>query len=649
MLEPGERFRRLSWTMAGLVAALVPHMAHLRIWVTGFVLAICVWRLLAERRGWRLPGAVLRTVIALGVTAGVIASYSTITGLDGGTALLALMAALKLLETRAPRDHVVLIFIGWFLCLSAFLYAQDILTVACVVPTVWLLAAALLQVARRGQGLAPAPFRTTGAMLLKALPLALLLFLFFPRIAGSFWGAPSSERALTGLTDEMSPGDISDLTLNETVAFRVRFRGPPPPPAQRYWRGPVLNEFDGYTWSRGESQFDFRPRVRHLGQAVDYTVTLEPTGQRMLFALDMVEQWPAEMAQQTWDYQLRTRNPVNSVLQYDARSYPRYQAGAQLSPALRNLQLQLAPGRNPRTIRLARSMRAAAGSEREFTRSVLAMFRDQEFYYTLTPPGLERDSVDDFLFNTRQGFCGHFASAFTMMMRAAGIPARVVGGYQGGDWNPIGGYLILRQSHAHAWSEIWLPDTGWTRIDPTAAVAPERIERGPEAALSGDELLQGGLGRDSGLLWQAGMIWDNVNARWNDWVVQFNQLQQQELLRTFGFDDPDWQDLTLVLGVGLAVGLTLLSGWLAWEFRPRRPDPATANYRRFVQRLARRGVERAPHEAPRDFAARVRRLRPDLGPAASAITELYLRLRYMPAHSARDLTLLRGLVRRFDP
>jgi len=186
MLEPGEQFRRLSWTTAGLVAALAPHMAHLRVWVTGFVLAACVWRLLAERRGWRLPGVALRTAIALGATGGVIASYSTITGLDGGTALLALMAALKLLETRAPRDHVVLIFIGWFLCLAAFLYAQDIRTVAFVVPTVWLLAAALLEVARRGHGLALSPFRATGAMLVKALPLALVLFLFFPRIAGSF-------------------------------------------------------------------------------------------------------------------------------------------------------------------------------------------------------------------------------------------------------------------------------------------------------------------------------------------------------------------------------------------------------------------------------------------------------------------------------
>ncbi len=649
MLEPAEKVRRLYWTTAGLVAALLPHMAHLRIWITGCVLATCIWRLLAERRGWRLPGAVTRTAIALAATAGVIASYSTITGLDGGTALLALMAALKLLEIRTVRDHVVLIFIGWFLCLSAFLYAQDLLTVALVVPTIWLLAAILFEVARRGQGLAPPAFRATGGMLLKALPIALVLFLFFPRIAGSFWGVPSTERALTGLADEMSPGDISDLTLNDSVAFRVRFEGPPPPPAERYWRGPVLNEFDGYTWSRSDSQFYFQPRVSHFGRAIEYTVTLEPTGQRMLFALDMVDKWPTAMAQQTWDYQLRTRMPVNAVLRYEARSYTRYQAGTQISPALRNLNLQLPPARNQRTIDLARAMRATAGSDRDFARSVLAMFREQEFHYTLTPPGLERDSVDDFLFNTRRGFCGHYASAFTMMMRVAGIPARVVGGYQGGDWNQIGGYLILRQSHAHAWSEIWLPGSGWTRIDPTAAVAPQRIERGLEAAISADELRESGLAHGSTFLWQADMIWDIASAHWNDWVVKFDQFQQQEILRAFGFDDPDWQDLTLVLGIGLGAALALLTGWLAWEFRPRRPDSVTLNYRRFVQRLARRGLERAPYEAPRDFAARVRHLRPDLAPAASAITELYLRLRYMPVHAARDLLQLRALVRRFAP
>jgi transglutaminase-like putative cysteine protease len=456
--------------MGGLLAALAPHLLHLQAWVTVFVLAICAWRVTAELRGWRLPGAFLRGVIAIGVTAGVVFGYATITGLDGGTALLALMSALKLLETRAPRDHTVLIFIGWFLCLAAFLYAQDIATVLWVFPTVWLLAAALLRVSRRGaDGPALRPFRTTGAMLLKAAPVALVLFLFFPRLAGSFWGAPSAERALSGLTEEMSPGDISDLTLNDVVAFRVRFNGAPPPPPLRYWRGPVLSEFDGYTWSRGEAQFFFLPPVAYQGKPVDYTVTLEPTGQRMLFALDMVQSWTPRLATQTWDYGLRTRNPIHAVLQYEARSYPRYRAGAELSPALRNRNLQLPTGRNPETLALAERLRASAAGDTDYVRAVLDMFRAQEFYYTLTPPGLERDSVDDFLFNTRQGFCGHYASAFTTLMRAAGIPARVVGGYQGGDWNPLGGYLIVRQSHA-VLVEIWLPQSAGPR-------GPDRRDR----------------------------------------------------------------------------------------------------------------------------------------------------------------------------
>lgn len=636
--------------MGGLAAALAPHLLHLQVWVTVFVLAICAWRLTAELRNWRLPGAWLRGAIALAVTAGVVLGYTTITGLDGGTALLALMSALKLLETRTPRDHTVLIFIGWFLCLSSFLYSQNIATVLWVLPTVWLLAAALLRVSRRGtDGPVLRPFRTTGAMLLKAAPVALVLFLFFPRLAGSFWGAPSAERALSGLTDEMSPGDISDLTLNDVVAFRARFKGDPPPPPLRYWRGTVLSEFDGYTWSRGGAQFFFQPPVRHEGAPVDYTVTLEPTGQHMLFALDMVQSWTPGLATQSWGFDLRTRAPVNAVLQYQARSFPRYRAGEELSPALRNRNLQLPPGRNTRTLALAERMRAAAAGELDYVRAVLNMFRVQDFSYTLTPPGLERDSVDDFLFNTRQGFCGHYASAFTTLMRAAGIPARVVGGYQGGDWNPLGGYLIVRQSHAHAWSEIWLPGSGWTRVDPTGTIAPERIERGIEASFPGAELLPGGLMRDSEFFWQAGMIWDNVNARWNDWVVQFNRLRQEELLMDLGFDDPDWQDFGVALGLGLVAAMVLLFAWLAWEFRPQRRDPPAASYARFVRRLARRGIELPTGEAPRDFARRVRRLRPDLGTESLAITELYLRLRYGPAPAAGDLRLLRGLVARFRP
>lgn len=647
--EREEDFRRLAWTTAGLVAALGPHLLRLQPWVSAFVLAVAGWRLVAERRGWRMPVGFVRGLIAGGVTVGVFFTYSTIAGLDGGTALLALMSALKLLETKSPRDHTVLIFIGWFLCLAAFLYAQDMRTAAWALPTAWLLAAALLRVARRGHdGPALRPFRTTGAMLLKAAPVALVLFFFFPRVEGSFWGAPSSDRALTGLTEEMSPGDISDLTLNDVVAFRVRFEGDPPPPPLRYWRGTVLSDFDGFSWRRDSSP-QFRPKVTAAGAPIAYTVTLEPTGQYMLFALEMVEWRSPDLASQSWDLGLRTVKPVNTVVRYEARSYPRYQAGEVLPAVTRNFSLQLPPGRNPRTAALALRMRAEAGSDAAYVRAVLAMFRDQEFFYTLTPPGLERDSVDDFLFNTKQGFCGHYASAFTTMMRAAGIPARVVAGYQGGDWNPLGGYLIVRQSHAHAWSEIWLDGKGWTRVDPTAAVAPERVERGIEASFAESELLPGAMMRDSPLLWRAAMLWDNLNLKWNDWVVQFDRALQNEILLDLGFDDPDWRAFAAALGIGLAAAVAVVFAWLAFEFRPRRPDPVVAAYRRFTGRLSRRGIDAGVGEAPRDFAQRVRYLRPELGVATLAITESYLRLRYGPSPAGDELHRLQSLVARFRP
>jgi protein-glutamine gamma-glutamyltransferase len=649
MPERTAGLRRLGWTVAGLAAAVTPHVLHLQPWIVAVAVTVCGWRLLAERRGWSLPGRWLRTVVAIVAAAGVLASYRGLTGLDAGTALLTLMAALKLLETRDARDHIILVFIGWFLCLATFLYAQDMAAAAWVLPAAWLLAAALLNVARSGQaGPAIKPFRTSGAMLLKALPLALVLFVFFPRVAGHFWGAPSLERAATGLTEELSPGDISELTMNDVVAFRVRFDGAVPPPLQRYWRGPVLTEFDGYTWSRPRAQSYYRPPVEFLGEPLSYTVTLEPTRQRMLFALDMVESWPQDMAAQSWDYQLWTRNPINAVIQYEARSYPRYRAGVELSAALRNRHLQLPERRNPRSVELARRMRAGSTDVESYIAAVLSMYREQEFYYTLTPPRLDRDSVDDFLFNTRQGFCGHYASSFTLLMRAAGVPARVVGGYQGGDWNPIGNYLIVRQSHAHAWSEVWLEGRGWTRVDPTAAVAPERVERGIEAALPADFARERGLG-DSEVLWQARMIWDNVNARWNDWVVKFDAARQERILEALGLEETDWRQLAGLLGAGLAAALLLLSAWLAWEYRAPRVDAAQRSYRRYTARLARRGIVRAAHEAPRDFLRRVARQRPDLAGQATAITEAYLRVRYAPAPTAVDLDRLRGLVRHFRP
>lgn len=647
MPEPPPSVRRHGWTIAALAAAILPHAANLSPWIVALAFAVAAWRLLAERRGWGLPGRWLRAAIAVLAALGVALSYRSLTGLDAGTALLVTMAVLKLTETRSARDQVLLVFIGWFLCLAAFLRAQDLATVAQVMPAAWLLSAALLVVSRSGTGGPPArPFRTTGLMLLKAVPLALVLFAFFPRIEGHFWGAPSSEKAVSGLDDTMAPGDLSELSQDDTVAFRAYFHGPPPAPRDRYWRGPVLSDFDGYTWSAAASRL-LRPPVEFIGTPLEYRVTLEPHRRRWLFALDMVESWPADMARQDWDYELYARFPVNAVIAYDARSYLRYRAGTTLTKALRNLTTRLPPQRNPRTVALARRMRAAAADDRAYIAAVLLKFREEDYYYTLEPPRLERDSVDDFLFNTRRGFCGHFASAFTTLMRAAGIPARVVTGYQGGDFNTLGGYLIVRQSNAHAWSEVWLEGAGWTRVDPTAAVAPERIERGLEAALPENEPVPGRVLRDSEWLWNARLAWDLVNSRWNDWVVKFDRERQEDMLERLGVPEADWRDLAIALGVGLALAFLTLAAWLAWEFRPPRRDAAARAYARFERRLRRRGVERATHEGPRAFLGRIAARRPDLEPLAREITELYLRLRYGPAPTAADQARLDRLVRDF--
>jgi transglutaminase-like putative cysteine protease len=639
---------RLGWTIATLALAIAPHARHLPPWALAIALALAIWRLHIAWRGTGLPSRWLRLLLAVGAAITVIGTFHTLNGLDAGTALLVLMAALKLLETHTPRDHVIVVFIAWFLCIATFFYDQSIVSIAWVIPGVWLGAAALLRVSRTGaDGPPQRPLRDTGAMLLRALPFVLVLFLFFPRLEGRFWSLPADDKAISGLDGEMAPGDLTELTLVDTVAFRVRFHGAMPPPAQRYWRGPVLTDFDGFTWRRPEFMTVPNSGVDLHGDAYDYTVTLEPHRRQWVFALDLPASWDDASIRQQADFMLTTRQPVGAVYTYGVRSHTRYRVTGTLPVTMRRQNLRLPAGRNPRAAALAADLRARVDSDEAFVATVLAIFRDQQFFYTLEPPRLERDSVDDFLFNTRRGFCGHFASAFTNMARAAGIPARVVTGYQGGDYNALGGHLIVRQSHAHAWSEVWFESGGWVRVDPTAAVAPERVERGLSAALPAGEPVPGRALREHAWLWQARMVVDAVNARWNDWVVKFGPERQNRLFRRLGLDRPGWREFGLVLGVGLGLALALLAVWLAVEFRGPRPDAPSRAYATFLRKLARRGIERAPHEGPQDFLRRLVHQRPELALPAREITELYVRLRYLPAPDAAALAALRTASRRF--
>ncbi len=640
----------LAWTLASLALAVALHVNHLPVWALGTFAALVTWRALIGLRRIRPPPRLLLVVAAMLVLGAVLVSFRTINGIDAGTAMLALMSGLKLHETRTTRDHRVLLMIAYFLVLASCLYNQQFWKLPLEAFVVWFITASLLKVTGEPATIAPrAALRLSARVLLQATPLMLILFLLFPRVPGPFWSLPNAERAVTGLSEEMSPGDISELTLTSDVAFRVRFDGRPPPPAARYWRGPVLHDFDGNTWRRTRGVFHRMETVELSGPAYHYSLMLEPNERSWVFALDLPEQWPSREFFQTYDYQLRSVAPIDQPVTVRLRSRSRYVAGANLGLTLRRSDTRLASDSNERTLEFAKRMRAAAASDVDYIGDVLTMFREQEFVYTLTPPKTDYDSVDDFLFNTRSGFCGHYASAFTMLMRAAGIPARVVTGYQGGELNRLAGYYIVRQSDAHAWSEVWLAARGWTRVDPTAAVSPERIERGRMSAVGANEPVADRLLRQYAWLRDVRFAWDAANTLWRERVIEFNARSQQRLLEWLGISDPDWRALGFLLAAGIALALGVVGVQLARELKFHGADPVQRSYERFCRQMERHGLKRMAHEGALDFAARVRNLRPDLAPECDRITRLYLDLRYGNSPSATALGELVRHVRAFRP
>ena len=625
----GEALRSLAWACAAFAGGVLLNLDRVPPWTAATALLLIAWRLTTERSGARLPGTLARALLALGVVAVVLWRFHTLNGLAAGTALLMLMSALKLLETRARRDQFVMVGAGLFLLLAACLDRQSLVRVPLYALQVWLCCSALAVVASAGcEG--RAALRLAGRTLLLALPLAVLLFLFFPRLSGAFWAIPRGGEALTGLSDTMSPGSIVKLVASYDPAFRVQFAARAPPAEELYWRGPVLHDFDGHTWRRASGAFHLRQRLQYLGTPYRYRVALEPTRQRWWFALDTPAQSSDANVLLTYDNQLLGAEPLTEPLSFDALSYTRTRALEPLGAFGRQQDTTLPPG-NPHSVALAQTLRQRAGSDADFVQATLEYLRSGGFVYTLTPEALGTDAVDDFLFDTRAGFCGHYASAFVTLMRAAQVPARVVTGYLGGEWNPIGDYFLVRQSDAHAWAEVWLEGRGWTRIDPTAVVAPERLRSGvfdllPDALATRERLL-----RSSAWLTRALQRWDAANAWWSDHVVKFDYSAQLDLLGRFGIRSPDARYL------GWAFMLALL-GWIAiiaWHIgrsaRPAAPDALARAYLRLCRKLARTGAPRAPYQGPLSLAETLRARRPDLSDRVQPLLTRYAQLRYEPA------------------
>jgi transglutaminase-like putative cysteine protease len=593
-----------------------------------------------------LPGLrfLLGAITAILVVA-VAMRFQTLNGLAAGTALLVVMGALKLFESRTRRDDAIVLGVALFLLLAAALSGQALWRVVLYLLALWGVCAAMALVAHSDRLLtAGAALKLAARALAMSIPLALLCFVFFPRVAGQFWALQGAAAATTGLSDEMSPGGIQRLATDYDPAFRVRFDGAPPPRAALYFRGPVLNSFDGFTWRRARGSMYLAAPLTPLGDAVHYRVTLEPTNQYWMFALDTVDASPRSDVYLSHDHQLTTANPITSVVSYDAVSHLATRSDAALSTLGRRYETRLPPDRNPRARALALEIRARTGSDAEYARAVLEWFRTSGLEYTLDPGRTSVDSVDDTLFDTKRGFCGHFASAYATLMRAAGVPARVVTGYLGGEWNPVGGYLIVRQSEAHAWTEVWLQGQGWTRVDPTAVVAPERLQRGVFEMLANSSRINGYL-RNNAWLNRFVLVWDGTQQWWQEHVVEFDLRSQFDLLRKLGIDSPQWQQL----GWAFALGLVAWISWVALSLRRSlargKPDRIARAWIRATRKLGKTVAPRAAHEGPLDYARRIGIERPELAAVVAALATRYARLRFGPAARHADIVLFEREVR----
>ncbi len=639
------------WLLGALTAVTVPQLVRLPIALSTICVLLLGWRYGVELRGWRLPSRALRLLLTGCGALAVLFVYHTLFGRDAGLALLTVMLCLKLLELRTVRDAMVTAFLGYFLLAGGFLYGQSLWVGIYLLAMAWLLTTTLVALNHPAgnRKCAGIYLRQGGMLLLQALPLMALLFVLFPRIPGPLWGLPKDAfGGHTGLSNHMTLANITQLADSEAVAFRVQFDGPVPAANELYWRGPVFWVTDGRRWDplaagqRGE-WYRRPPPYTAYGKPVRYTLTLEPDNEKWLFALDLPASAPPHV-RVTEDFQLRLPQRAAQRRRFALSSYLHYRAEA-ITPRERSLALQLPPRANPRTRALARSWDKL--SDAEIVQQALDYFRNNPFYYTRRPPPLGDNAIDDFLFTTRRGFCEHYAAAFTTLMRAAGIPARVVTGYQGGEVNPIGGYMIVRQSMAHAWSEVYLKGRGWVRVDPTAVIPPQRVESTED--LQRFRSTAPIIPLNVELAWLAHLRdgLDALNNAWNQWVLGYNNIRQQRLLQRLGLLRFGWSGAAAVLAAAFAAVLGLVALQILVRGETTK-DPLLRLYRRVERRLERLGLVRNPYEGPQTFARRIATLRPDIAPALSTITDLYVALRY--GHGGMtELTRFRQAALRFRP
>lgn len=638
--------RQTHWLLASALAAFLPLTPYLPLWLTLSASAMFLWRGLLNWRQWRQPPRILMVLLVFIGVGAVLFQYRSLMGRTPGVSMLAIFLSLKLLELRSARDAIASALLCYFLVLGQFLFTQTLLAAALACITLVVTTATLLA-ANDDRPTPRQHLRRASLMLLQATPFMLVLFILFPRIQGPLWGLPQDRSmATSGLSDSLSPGSIARISQSDAIAFRVKFAGDIPLQAQLYWRGPVMSEYDGRTWRVGQTRGDyFSPPWPAQGPAIDYEVTLEPHGKFWLFALELPGTVPPDSALSR-DYQPLAREAARSRLRYRQTAWPEARAGLAESADLLRAALALPSSGNPRTRAHAAAWRQQHGDDKAaIVAAAEAFFLSQFLTYTLNPPLLGENSVDEFLFDSKQGFCEHFAAAFVFALRAAGVPARIVAGYQGGEVNPIDGYLVVRQYDAHAWTEVWIDGQGWRRIDPTAISAPSRVANPLATALP----------QNADAPFMLRQAWlqavrhrlDAIGNGWNQWVLGYNPQRQRDLLAQLGIPNPDWQNLIALLAA--LCGATMIVMAFLILHRRRTIDPSYAVWLKFARRLEKRDIRWQRWEGPLDFARRAAQRLPHRAAEIVDIAEDYAALRYAaptpPDERQRSLARLRAKVR----
>ena len=634
--------RQGTWLLVAAALTVAPHGVWLPGWIHALCLLLLAWRGVLLWQGSRPPPALLLLALSAAAAAGVRLEFGHFFGKDPGVALLALLLGLKLLEARASRDIRAGVLLCLFLQLALFLEDQSIAVAALALLGTLAALGALVALADPA-GRAREHLRSAALLLVHGLPFLLVFFVLFPRIQGPLWGLPADAfSARTGLSDTMSPGSISELGNSAAIAFRAAFDGPPPPPAHRYWRGPILSKIDGRTWTAAPFVEAETPYYAPSGRRLDYMLTLEPHNRRWLLALD----YPGAagpLVRFASDHHALSVRPVQARTRLALSAYPDARIGQAESAAVLAAATQLPAGSNPRSRELAARLATGAASHAEILERVIAHMRAARLKYTLRPPLLGTHTADAFLFDSQRGFCEHFASAFAVVMRAAAVPTRVVTGYQGGEINPVDGYLVVRQSDAHAWAEVWLDGRGWLRVDPTALAAPERIEDGLAAALSAEGDLPFMLQADMAWLRDVRHRWEAMSNTWNQYVLGYNPDRQRELLARLGLSHASALKLAGMLGATSAVLLLGLYAWASWQ--RRSTDPVQRAWDRFCARMERAGVSRPSWEGPLAYADRLADALPEQAGRLRAICTAYARLHYGAQGSSAGLRALEKLMK----